>query len=101
MADSAAFESVCVELERATSLDRLEARGTIRIALKQAGLEAASVTPGQMRVVIARVLPEELSGRGVPDAESVCRQLEAGLAKIPDAPENPDTPEAVFGRLGG
>ena len=40
MPDSAAFEFACGQLETGTSLDRLAARGTVRIALKQAGLEA-------------------------------------------------------------
>ena len=51
MADTAAFGWLCNELERVTTLNRLEARGTVRIALKQAGLESRSVTPDQMRVV--------------------------------------------------
>ena len=49
MPDSAAFEWTCNELEERCSLDRLEARGTVRLALKQAGLEARSVTPEQMK----------------------------------------------------
>jgi hypothetical protein len=100
MASSTAFEWICQELESATSLERLEARGTVRIALKQSGLEAASVTGGQLAVVLARVLPGELTNRGIDAAESVCEQIAAGLDRIPEAPSQGDTPEAVFARLG-
>ena len=54
MADSPCFEHVCAALESETSLDRLETRGTVRLALKGAGLDAAHATPDQMGVVIGR-----------------------------------------------
>jgi hypothetical protein len=100
MASSSAFEWLCRELEERTSLDRLEARGTVRIALKQAGLQAESVTGGQLAVVLARVLPGELTGRGIEDAENVCQKLADGLREIPGDPSSHETPEAVFARLG-
>jgi hypothetical protein len=100
MADSAAFTHVCEALESATSFSRIEARGTIRLSLKSAGLAASSVTPEQIRIVIERVLPAELENRGIPDPESVCRAMTRGLVGI--APEtSSDTPESVFRRLGG
>ncbi len=100
MADSAAFTHVCDALESATSFSRIEARGTIRLALKSAGLAASSVTPEQIQVVVERVLPLELENRGIPDPESVCRASTRGLAGIaPDV--SSDTPESVFRRLGG
>jgi hypothetical protein len=101
MASSTAFEWICRALENLTSLDRLEARGTVRIALKQAGLEATSVTGEQLAVVLTRVLPGELTRRGVEAAESICQQIAAGLDRVPAAPSRGDTPEAVFARLGG
>ena len=48
MADAAVFDWICNRLEQDTSLDRLESRGTVRLALKSAGLDARSVTPEQM-----------------------------------------------------
>ena len=65
MADSAAFELACGELEHATSLERLEARGTVRLALKETGLEARAVTPHQLVAVLTKVLPQELTDRGI------------------------------------
>ena len=99
MADSAAFDHACAELERRTSLDRLEARGTIRIALKQAGLEARSVMPDQMKVVVEKVLPRELQTRGIDDAEAVCSALASGLAGL-DGGQAEEGPDQVFARLG-
>jgi hypothetical protein len=101
MATSTAFEWLCEELEKTTTLDRLAARGTVRIALKQAGLEATSATGDQLAVVLARVLPGELTGRGIEDADGVCQQIAARLEAIPAALSSQDTPEAVFERLAG
>ena len=100
MADSAAFDFACSELERITSLDRLEARGTVRNALKQAGLEARSVMPDQMQVVVEKVLPGELTTRGVEGPEAVCSALRSGLAGV-DGGSAGETPDGVFARLGG
>lgn len=100
MADTTAFDFTCEALERLTSLDRLEARGTVRIALKQAGLEPRSVTHAQMAVTAARILPGELVSRGIEDAERVCAELSAGLGRLESAPAA-ETPEDIFQRLGG
>lgn len=101
VADSPAFEWVCDQLIDRTSLDRLEARGTVRIALKQSGLEARNVTSEQMTVILGRVLPCELESRGVDEGTQVCRTLASGLsgARLDDGRN--DSPEEVFRRLGG
>lgn len=100
MPDSAAFEYACTELEARTSLDRLASRGTIRIALKQAGLEARSVTPEQLAVVVQKILPQELTSRGVDAVEETCQRILTGLRGVAAGPVS-DTPDAVFKRLGG
>ena len=100
MPDSTAFEYACSELEARTALDRLASRGTIRIALKQAGLEARSVTPEQLAVVIQKILPAELSSRGVDTVEEVCQRILTGLRGVAAGPLS-ETPDAVFKRLGG
>jgi hypothetical protein len=100
MPDSAAFEFACGQLEARTSLDRLAARGTVRIALKQAGLEARSITPEQMTVVVQRILPTELSSRGIETVEEVCQSILSGLRTVRTGPVT-ETPDAVFKRLGG
>lgn len=100
MADSAAFAHVCIALENATTFSRIEARGTVRLALKSAGLAANSVTSEQMQVVIERIFPVELENRGIPDPEEVCRIVAHGLTDI-GSETAADTPESVFDRLGG
>jgi hypothetical protein len=100
MPDSSAFEFACNLLETRTSLDRLAARGTVRIALKQAGLEARSITPEQMAVVVQKILPTELGSRGIDGVEDVCQAILAGLANVKAGPVS-ETTDAVFKRLGG
>lgn len=100
MSDTRAFDLACDQLEAGTSLERLEARGTVRLALKQAGLEARSVTPEQMSVVVSRILPEELATRGVEGASSLCESLSADLKNL-EAGDVGETPDAIFRRLGG
>jgi hypothetical protein len=100
MADSVAFDHLCGELEARSSLDRLEARGTIRIALKSAGLDPRSVSPDQLGVVVDKLLSAELANRGIEGSEALCDQLRRGLEGL-DVGNSCDTPEAVFSRLGG
>jgi hypothetical protein len=100
MADLTVFEKACESLERLTQFSRLEARGTMRIALKEAGLDPAFVKAAELSVVARRVLPGELALRGVADAESICERLRTEIAAIQDSASG-DTPEAVFARLGG
>ena len=98
MADSQAFDFVCSELERRTSLNRLEVRGTVRIALKNAGFDG-TVTAAQMKVVLERVLPGELQARGIADPKSHCAAVAAGLSAARPADSGGETPEAIFARL--
>ncbi|HEU4427211.1 MAG TPA: hypothetical protein VFT98_00520 [Myxococcota bacterium] len=100
MADTEAFDFVCGELEARTSLDRLAARGTVRIALKQAGLDSRSATPEQMAVVVEKLLTTELANRGIADAVSLCAQIAQKARRLQGA-AGPETPDAVFRRLGG
>src|SRR4030095_6644214 len=67
MAHETPFDFVCGQIERATELSTLEARGTVRLALKAAGMDPKSVGASQMRVVLEKVMPGELKNRGCPD----------------------------------
>lgn len=100
MADSTAFDFVCDRLEEGSPLDRLAVRGTVRIALKQAGLEARSATPDQLSVVVEKVLPAELASRGVEGHEDLCAAIRTGLESLSPGAQA-ETPDAVFERLGG
>jgi hypothetical protein len=101
MADSSVFDWLCDGLESATDFDRLEARGTVRIALKLAGLEAKSLSTDHAKVVLKRVMPAELEARGVAGAASICSNLVRRLDSLPKSDPHiaDNTPEAVFTRL--
>ena len=99
MADSPAFSWVCEELERLSDFDRLEARGTVRLAIKASGLEPRSVTPPQMQVVISKRLPAELKARGIESSDSICSRLATGLKSLDVSPTE-DSPDEIFRRLG-
>jgi len=101
MANVTAFDWICGELERLTSLDTLEARGTVRLSLKEAGLEARSADPAQLSVVVGRILGGELRARGIQDADEVCENLVTGLKSLEPASSSGETPEEIFKRLGG
>ena len=101
MSESAVFERTCAELERATSFDNLSARGTIRLALKSAGLDAREVTTAQMIVVVKRVLPGELKARGVKEHDAICSTIGAHLSGLaPETEATSSSVEAYFGDSG-
>ena len=102
MAESEAFTLVCEHLERATGLARPAARGTVRLALKEAGLDAETVTPAQMAVVTEKVLPAELGALRIADVEGHCQTLRGRLKRMVSEPSGAGeaSPEAVFERMG-
>jgi hypothetical protein len=95
------FDFVSDELERLTRLEKLEARGTVRLALKAAGLDPRTVTTQQMVATLEKVMPNEMKLRGVDDGEQVCRTMVAALvaAHPAAASANLESPEAIFRRL--
>ncbi len=99
----AIFDLVAEEIERKTDLAKLEARGTVRLALKEAGFNASGITTEQMAVVLERVMPGELASRGVENAESICSSLARSIKEFKDAVEEHEnsSPESVFARLAG
>ncbi len=100
MSETPAFTYVCETLEASTSLDRLEARGTVRLALKESGLEARTVTPKLMSVMVDKVLPKDLESRGVSDVETLCADLKTGLSEMESEPAAEEARD-IFRRLGG
>ena len=97
------FDLTAERLEHHTALDSLQARGTLRLAFKLAGLEPKDVTSEQLRVLFERVLPGELETRGVNEVDSVCRAVMDDVASSPVARDEPGSAsvDAVFRRLGG
>jgi hypothetical protein len=53
-----------------------------------------------MAVVVARILPEELSTRGIENSAGLCASIGADLQNL-EAGDVGETPDAVFQRLGG
>lgn len=100
MPNSPVFEWVSHELETATALSRLEARGTVRLALQELGLTVTGVARGPMQFTLARVLPRLLTSRGIAAADTVCETLSKGL-KSANLPLGHESPEDIFARLGG
>jgi len=95
------FELVAEELERRTDLAKLEARGTVRLALKEAGLDARTVTVEQMGVMLQKVMPDEMRSRGVEHPEPICEAIMTALksSRTASGPPEVESPEAIFRRL--
>jgi hypothetical protein len=100
MADSAAFAFACGELERLTKLTREEARGTVRLALRDAGFSASAVGAREMKVVFERLMPRELASRRVVDGEQLCAEIGKRVGELREE-ARAATPDVVFSRLGG
>jgi hypothetical protein len=103
MADSPAFCWVCEEIERVTCLNRLEARGTVRLTLKEAGFDPGSVNRVQMRTILEKMMPGQLESKGIEEASSLCSEMAAALdsAELGDGTPVAESPEEIFQRLGG
>jgi hypothetical protein len=99
--DAALFDFAAERLEHHTGFDRLEARGTLRIALKAAGLAPNNVTGAQLQVVFEQVMPGELDSRGISDVPDVCAAVIADLASGGASAEDAAaaSPDEIFRRL--
>lgn len=93
------FDWLAEGMEKATNLDRLQARGALRLALKEAGLDPDQLTRSYAAGVIDRVLPERLVAMGVEDVASVCEALSRGLATLDAGADESHGAESLFARL--
>ena len=105
MADAMAtdlFDLAAEKLEGRTDMDRLAARGTLRIALKEAGLDAQKLTVPQLRAVFEKLMPKELEARGVSDAAATCQAAMNEITSSADSVGIASSTSAddVFKRLG-
>jgi hypothetical protein len=99
MIGSPAFNWTCAEIERAAALSELVARGTVRLALKQAGLAAETVNGKEMAIVLRELMPQELANRAVADSKPLCRELATRI--LTRNFDGSDPVAEVFKRLGG
>jgi hypothetical protein len=100
VSEAAPFDWLCSELEARTELSLLEVRGTVRLALKASGLDAATVRGEELAVVLERVLPRELATRGVEAAEALASELAGSMRSKSFAGNATEGPDRVFERLG-
>lgn len=99
--ESPVFERAADELEGLSRMSRLEARGTLRLALKDAGLIPKTVNAKAMLVVLDRILPQLLTRRGVQGAPEMCRAISGIVRSLTsETSVDVDTPEKVFARIG-
>jgi hypothetical protein len=102
MADTI-FDIAAESLEGHTDMDRLAVRGTLRIAVKEAGLYPEKLTLPQLRVIFEKLMPKELEARGVSDAAAVCTATMDEIARSANTidTESSASPDDIFKRLGG
>jgi hypothetical protein len=93
------FTIVAEKIDESTQLGRLESRGTLRIALKKAGLDAKSLGLADLEAVFAKVMPGELKAVGCADADAVCDAIMTSLHR--DVPESAThSSDEIMRRLG-
>jgi hypothetical protein len=80
------FDVAAAQLAELSSLSLAEARGTLRLACRDAGLRTDLITLPKLKVLLARVLPRELALRGVAGAEAACAALASKLEQAAFSP---------------
>lgn len=95
---SPVFEAACKALEEGCDLERIESRGTVRIALSKAGLDPKTVTLHEMGVVLDQILPGELESRSIQGPVALCERIARSVAEAEEAAAA-RRPEDVFGAL--
>jgi hypothetical protein len=86
------FALVADRLEAETDLDRLEARGTLRIALEKSGVDPRNLSRAELVAVFENIMSDELARRGVSSAAEVCDIVLKSLpSDLPPAPEGSAT----------
>ena len=77
--DTDAFTIVSDRLCQFSTLGRLEARGTIRLAFKEAGVDVGCFGLEDVEAVFAKIMPGELAARGCADARAICDSIMKSL----------------------
>ena len=97
------FDIAAERLEETSDMDRLEARGTLRLAVKEAGLDVQNLTIPQLQAVFEKLMPRELEARGVADAAATCNAVMKDIASAASTADlaTSNSPDEIFKRLGG
>jgi hypothetical protein len=96
---SPAFELAAGELERASGLGRVAARGALAGVCARALFDPRPVSASELRAVVLRLLAPELAKAGVKQAEAVSERLALQLATAQAGASEPESPDEVFARL--
>ena len=93
------FDTAAQLLEKKSDLNHLAARGTLRLALKAAGLDPRDFTFRQLQVVFDKVMPKELEKVGITDNLDVRASVMEALSETVDL--DTESSDEIFSRLGG
>jgi hypothetical protein len=99
MSDSPIFELLCEQVESAARLSRLESRGTVRLMLKEVGLDPKHLGKGAAMVTVDRFLEKALRVRRVANPDQVKDLILQALRESKLADSDGEDPEAIFGRI--
>ena len=86
-------------LEQKSDLNRIEARGTLRLGLQAAGLDSKHLTFKQLQIVFDKVMPKELEKVGITDNLDVRASVMEALSETVDL--DTESSDEIFSRLGG
>ena len=81
---SSAFMFACDTIAAKGGLSGPQARGAIRLALKDAGLDARTVLPREMAVVFEKMMRTRLVAQGIAaeQADKLCREMASTLREM-------------------
>lgn len=99
MTQSPVFEWLTERIAHAAGWNRLVARGTVRIALKEMGLDPRTVGKREMAAVLRTNMTRLLEAHKVDGARGLCERLDRELGLQPIAEVAVDAPEDIFKRL--
>jgi hypothetical protein len=100
VSQSPAFEWVCGRLESTIGWTRLVARGTVRLALKDLGLDPHTVGKKEMLATLRTSLPKALETHRIEGAKALCERLDRELAAVTLEGATVESPEDIFKRFG-
>jgi len=104
MSDTSLFDGAAERLHGSTDLSQLAARGVLRLALKEAGLEPKDLDGSKFAAIARHLLPAVLKKNGVKDVDAVINAMTEHVSKLEQSPrgtEKQTSVESVFARLGG
>lgn len=89
MTETIAFQTACELLEQLTIMTRAEARGTVRITLKEAGVDPCLATPAEISRTLETALPAVLRTCRIGDPERICARIVRDLGRVAETEQAP------------